>query len=131
MVHDSFSVHILKKEKIYHKSYAVIVSENVFVRTGAGWHVPQCCNATQYFAKMCSGVPHCAACATLLRRNLGQETAPGAIDHTAPHHTIPYHRFYRYTKVKRPQLLTTTKDTPLPVSHVCMFPNSSNELNQI
>ena len=59
MVHDSFSVHILKKEKIYHKSYAVIVSENVFVRTGAGWHVPQCCNATQYFAKMCLTVLWC------------------------------------------------------------------------
>ena len=77
------------------------------------------------------------ACAPLLRRNLGQETAPGAIiqidhtipHHTIPHHTIPYHRFYRNTKVKRPQLLTTTKYTPLPVSHVCMFPNSSNERN--
>ena len=136
MVHDSFSVHILKKEKIYHKSYAVIVSENVFVRTGAGWHVPQCCNATQYYSKMCSGVPHCAGvCLTI-------EEKPGARDcawcdhtdrphHTTPHHTIPYHRFYRYTKVKRPQLLTTTKDTPLPLSHVCMFPNSSNELNEI
>ena len=139
MVHDSFSVHILKKEKIYHKSYAVIVSENVFVRTGAGWHVPQCCNILQRCVSKCSGIPHCASvCPTT-------EEKPGArdcawCDHTdRPHHTTPYHTLdhtdilqstdHNFSQLNR----DPTKDTPLalPMSHVCMFPHSSNELNKI
>ena len=130
-----------EQEKILQKSYVAIVSENVSVRAqgraGMCHNVVLQLNILQLCVSQCSGIPHCAGvCPTIVEKPGARDCA--WCDHTdRPHHTTPHHtidhtdilqsRDRNFSQVNR----NPTKDTPLPVSHVCMFPHSSNELNDI
>ena len=85
------------------------MSENVFVRTGAGMchNVVMQLNILPECVSQFSGIPNCAGvCPTIVEKPGARDCA--WCDHTdRPRHTTPYRRSYRYTTVQEPQLLTT------------------------